>query len=217
MHPLKLTSYVKFVEYKILLHKSISVTITPMKKIINFFFEAGMLNKTPRSGFQFLGTGKQSVAEHSFRVTLIGYVLAQLEQGADIFKVIKMCLFHDLPETRTGDLNYVNKHYVSVEEENAINDLASTLPFGSEIKDLLSELKANNTKEAQLVHDADQIELILELKERLDLGNKYASRWIHFARERLKTPIARKIASEIMETDSTDWWFEGRDHWWKKI
>ncbi len=187
------------------------------KNIVNFFFEAGMLSKTPRTGFQFLGTGKQSVAEHSFRVAIIGFALAKLVGDVDVFKVVRMCLFHDLPETRTGDLNYVNKHYVDAKEDEAIEDLASTLPFGNEIEEVLIELKKNNTKEAQLVHDADQLELILELKEQLDLGNQYASRWIHFAKERLKTDIGKKIADQITNTDSSAWWFEGRDHWWRKI
>ena len=187
------------------------------KNIVNFFFESGMLSKTPRTGFQFLGTGKQSVAEHSFRVAIIGFALAKLVEDVDVFKVVRMCLFHDLPETRTGDLNYVNKHYVDAKEDEAIEDLASTLPFGNEIEEVLTELKRNNTKEAQLVHDADQLELILELKEQLDLGNQYASRWIHFAKERLKTDIGKKIADQITNTDSSAWWFEGRDHWWRKI
>ncbi len=187
------------------------------KEIVNFFFEAGMLSKTPRSGFQFLGTGEQSVAEHSFRVAVIGFALAKLAGDVNVFKVVRMCLFHDLPETRTGDLNYVNKHYVEARESEAIRDLASTLPFGEEIKELLTELKNNNTREAQLVHDADQLELILELKEQLDLGNQYASRWIHFAKERLKTDIGKKLADQITNTDSSAWWFEGRDHWWRKI
>ncbi len=187
------------------------------KEIVNFFFEAGMLSKTPRSGFQFLGTGQQSVAEHSFRVAVIGFALAKLAGDVNVFKVVRMCLFHDLPETRTGDLNYVNKHYVEARESEAIRDLASTLPFGEEIEELLTELKNNNTREAQLVHDADQLELILELKEQLDLGNQYASRWIHFAKERLKTDIGKKLADQITNTDSSAWWFEGRDHWWRKI
>ncbi|MHC1741904.1 MAG: HD domain-containing protein [Syntrophobacteraceae bacterium] len=41
--------------------------------MIHFFFELGMLKKTPRSGYQFLGSGGESVADHTFRMTLIGY------------------------------------------------------------------------------------------------------------------------------------------------
>lgn len=185
-----------------------------MQSIINFFFELGMLKKTPRSGFQFLGSGKESVAEHVFRVTTIGFALAKLAEGADVFKVVRMCLFHDIPESRTGDLNYVNKQYVEVDEERAIKDLAQTLPFGEELQELLEEFKEGKSKEAQLARDADQLDLILELKEHQDMGNRYARDWLRFAMERLKTDLGRQMASRVLETDSTAWWFEGRDHWW---
>jgi putative hydrolases of HD superfamily len=186
------------------------------KGIVNFFFELGMLKRTPRSGFQFLRSGQESVAEHSYRVTLIGFTLARLTPSADPFRVVSLCLFHDVPEARTGDLNYVNKQYVDVHEQQAIDDLARTLPFGEDFKALLAEYGAQETVEASLAHDADQLDLILELKEQNDLGNVYANQWIHFARKRLKTDIGKELAAQILATDSTDWWFEGHDHWWHK-
>jgi putative hydrolase of HD superfamily len=184
------------------------------KGIVNFFFELGMLKRTPRSGFQFLRSGQESVAEHSHRMALIGYTLARLTPNADPFRVVSLCLFHDVPEARTGDLNYVNKQYVEVHEQEAIDDLAKTLPFGKEFKELLAEYREQETLEARLAHDADQLDLILELKEQNDLGNIYANQWIHFARKRLKTDIGKELAAQILVTDSTDWWFEGHDHWW---
>ena len=186
------------------------------RNVINFFFELGMLKKTPRSGYQFLGSGRESVADHSFRVALIGYTLARLVKTADVFKVVCLCLFHDIPEARTGDLNYVNKQYVTADEEGAISDLAGTLPFGAEMKALMDEHREGKTEESKLVHDADQLDLILELKEQNDLGNTYAVKWIEFARQRLLTEIGREMAEEILTTDSTDWWFKGHDHWWGK-
>ena len=184
--------------------------------IINFFFEMGMLKKTPRSGFQFLGSGRESVADHSFRVAMIGFALARMDGNVDPFKVVCMCLVHDLPEARTGDQNYVNKRYVAVDETGAMADLAESLPFGDELKELLKEYRDAETAEARLVHDADQLDLIVELKEQNDLGNSYAAKWIHFARQRLVTEIAKEIAEEIVTTDSTDWWFRGHDEWWGK-
>ena len=185
-------------------------------KIINFFFEMGMLKKTPRSGFQFLGSGRESVADHSFRVAMIGFALARMDGSVDPFKVVCLCLVHDLPEARTGDQNYVNKRYVTVDEAGAMADLADSLPFGDELKELLKEYRGSETAEARLVHDADVLDLILELKEQNDLGNSYAVKWIHFARQRLVTSIAKEIAEEILTTDSTDWWFKGHDEWWEK-
>lgn len=186
------------------------------RKIINFFFELGMLKKTPRSGFQFLGSGQESVADHSYRVAMIGFTLARLADTVNPFKVVCLCLFHDIPEARTGDMNYVNKRYVTVDEKGAISDLADSLPFGDELKALLKEYREGATEESRLVHDADQLDLILELKEQNDLGNSYASKWIHFAQQRLRTQIAREMAEEILKTDSTDWWFKGHDDWWGK-
>jgi putative hydrolase of HD superfamily len=186
------------------------------KNIINFFFELGMLKKTPRSGFQFLGSGQESVADHSYRVTLIGFTLARLTPHVDPFKVVCLCLFHDVPEARTGDMNYVNKQYVQVNEKEAIADLAATLPFGADFKAFLEEYRSEATEEAKLAHDADQLDLILQLKEQNDLGNSYASKWIHFAQTRLKTVIGKELADEILKTDSTAWWFEGHDDWWRK-
>ena len=185
-----------------------------MKRIANFLFEAGMLKRTPRTGFQFLGSGAESVAEHIFRTVYIGYVLGNMTEAADTDRIIKLCLFHDLPEARTGDLNYVNKKYVKTDEKKAVDDLTETLPFGSEMKKLITEFSEGQTLEAQLARDADQLELILALKEYKDLGNKYADEWLEYALKRLKTDTARELAKTILDTDSSLWWFSDKSDWW---
>ncbi len=189
-------------------------TSSGFKNIINFFFELGMLKKTPRTGFQFLGSGRESVADHSFRMAVIGYTLARLSHGADPYKVVCMCLFHDISEARTGDMNYVNKQYVTVDENAAVEHLAKTLPFGDDFRALFREYRQHETQESRLVHDADQLDLLLELKEQLDLGNTYARKWIDFALKRLATDLGKKLAEVLMSTDSTAWWFDGHDDWW---
>jgi putative hydrolase of HD superfamily len=185
-----------------------------MKNIANFLFEAGMLKRTPRSGFQFLGTGAESVAEHIFRTTYIGYALGKIASEVDVDRLIKMCLFHDLPEARTGDLNYVNKKYVEANENKALSDLAQTLPFGNDISALVQEFSEGKTEEARLARDADQLEMILALKEYKDLGNKYADEWLEFSLKRLQTDSARKLAETILGTDSSLWWFSDKSDWW---
>jgi len=185
-----------------------------MRESVNFLFEIGMLKKIPRSGFQFLGTGGESVAEHSFRVAVIAYVLAKHEPKADTQKVVLMSLFHDFHEARTGDHNYVNKKYVAIDEEGAINDLAKELPFGQEIVSLINEFNARKTIEAKLSYDADQIDFILELKRQKDLGNHSAAEWLRYSVKRLVTDFAKKLADEITSTDSSDWWFEKNEELW---
>lgn len=185
-----------------------------MKGIANFLFEAGMLKRTPRTGFQFLGSGAESVAEHIFRTVYIGYALGNLVKEIDINRLIKICLFHDLPEARTGDLNYVNKKYVRADVEKAVDDLAETVSFGGEIKDLILEFEKGETIEAKLAYDADQLELILALKEYKDVGNRYADEWLEYAMKRLRTDAARELAQTILQTDSSLWWFSEKSDWW---
>jgi putative hydrolase of HD superfamily len=188
-----------------------------MKNLAHFLFEVGMLKRTPRTGFQFLGSGAESVTEHSFRTAVIGYTLAQLDGRVDAARVMQLCLFHDLPEARLGDLNYVNKKYVQANEQKAIDDLAATLPFGADYRATLAEFMAAESAEAQIAHDADQLEMILALKEYKDLGNRNADEWFPFSLKRLRTDAARRLAATIWETDSSRWWFEGEDEaWWVK-
>ena len=185
-----------------------------MKEIANFLFEVGMLNKTPRTGFQFLGSGRESVAEHILRTLFIGYSLCKLDPSVDELKVLRMCLVHDLPEARTGDMNYMNKKYVTVDEKKAVRELAEHLSFGDEIKDVLAEFNEKRTRESLLAHDADQLGLILVLKEHGDLGNKYSPEWLDYAVRRLCTDEGRKLAEAILRTDWTEWWFRDKSDWW---
>ena len=185
-----------------------------MKNIANFLFEAGMLKRTPRTGYQFLGSGAESVAEHIFRTVYIGYALGRLSQNENVDRIVKMCMFHDLPEARTGDQNYVNKKYVEVDTRKAVEDMASPLSFGGEIKELILEFEEGLTEEARIARDADQLEFILALKEWKDIGNAYAEEWLEFSLQRLQTGAARELARVILETDSSLWWFGDKGDWW---
>jgi putative hydrolase of HD superfamily len=50
------------------------------RQLLNFISEAGMLKRVKRSGWWVLGIkDSESVAEHSFRCAVIGYVIAKEE------------------------------------------------------------------------------------------------------------------------------------------
>jgi len=185
-----------------------------MKNTVKFLFEIGMLKKTRRTGYQFLGSGGESVADHSFRTAVIGYVLAGQNPEADRNKVISMCLFHDFPEARTGDHNYVNKKYVFSDEGKALRDQMGGLVFGDEVISLINEFNSAESLEARLAKDADQLDLILELKEQLDIGNSNAEDWLFFAEKRLMTDTAKQMSHEILRTGSSEWWFDKQTDWW---
>jgi len=186
-----------------------------LNAVADFLFEVGMLKRTPRTGFQFLGTGKETVAEHSLRCAIIGYVLAKMTPDLQTEKVVYMCLMHDIAEARTGDLNYVNKKYVVADEDAAVRDMTENLPFGKEIGSFLSEFSEGTSPEAECARDADQLEMILQLKELGDLGNRYSQQWIATAIKRLKTYNGKRLARSILNTDFSGWWFkEKEDDWW---
>lgn len=186
-----------------------------LRSVADFLFEVGILAKTPRSGFHFLGSGEQSVAEHIHRVVYIGYVLSMMETDVDAAKVMKMCLLHDLAEARTSDLNYVHQKYNQANEMQALKDLANTVDFGPDILRTVEEYEARQTKESLVAKDADQLEWMLALKEQVDTGNSRAESWMHIAAKRLKTKAAKKLAKEIVKTNSDRWWFgDGKDEWW---
>ena len=185
------------------------------KSLANFLFEIGILSKTPRSGFYFLGSGQQSVAEHINRTVYAGFVLASMNGKVDALKVLKMCLFHDLAEARTSDLNYVHQKYAESDEVSAIKDLTDTLSFGGDVLEILNEFKERKSPESILAKDADNIEWILSLREEEDTGNKRAATWIPSAVKRLKTPEAKSLVKSILATKSDEWWFSNKDDdWW---
>lgn len=179
-----------------------------MKNIANLLFKAKILKDIPRSGYHFLGVGKESVAEHSFGTVFIAYVMSQLEPDVDALRLISMCLVHDLPEAKTGDLNYVQKKYVTADEKKAVADITRSLPFGSDLADLIHEFNEGRSLEAKLARDADQLAFILELKALADIGYNPPNKWLPFVLKRLETKIGKDLAQSIMETARDAWWLE---------
>src|SRR5260370_16692165 len=101
-----------------------------MNNIAKYVYEIGQLKRVKRSGWWVAGIDNpESVAEHSFRTALLGYILASLE-GADPQKTAMICLFHDMGEARINDLHRVAKSYIDVgnREEVAFEEQAQRLP-----------------------------------------------------------------------------------------
>ncbi len=177
-----------------------------MKSVADLLFEAGMLKHTPRAGFSFLGAGRESVAEHSFCVAFIGYVMSLMMPEINALRLISMCLVHDLAEARTGDHNYVHKQYVVADEDRAVQDAVGHLPFGGSMIDLISEYNGQETTESRLAYDADQLAFILDLKSISDIGQKTPQQWLPVVQKRLKTAVGKRLCQEIMDTRWDAWW-----------
>jgi putative hydrolase of HD superfamily len=179
-----------------------------MKKIANLLFEAKILKEIPRSGYHFLGAGKESVAEHSFSTTFIAYVMSQLLPEVNALKLINMCLIHDFAEARIGDLNTVHKKYVTADENKALENATAGLVFGEKMTALIKEFGEGKTVEAKLARDADHLALILELKGLIDIGYEPPKTWIKNVIGRLQTETGQQIASAVMQTGRDEWWLD---------
>lgn len=183
-------------------------------RLANFFYELGMLQTMKRTGQDYLGSGTQSIADHVFRVAMMGFTMARMT-GCDADKVMKMCLFHDLEESRTGDLNYLQQNYTESDDVKALNHVIADLPIEADVRDTIEEYAAQDTIEAKIAKDADTLELIFFLKEQKDKGNQQAENWLRASVQRLKTEVAKNITETAMETMYYEWWYN-RDENWKR-
>lgn len=187
-----------------------------MGKLADYLNELGILNRTPRSGFMFLGTGTQTISEHMFRMMHIAFLLQRMtKEPVDELHLLHLVMFHDVPEARTGDHNYVNKRYVAENMDKLLADGEAQWPHGPEIAGYIREFEARATPAARLAADADQLELLVMLREQLAFGNPHAQDWIAALLARLRTDAGKELAQEILNTRWDEWWFSDKSdpHW----
>ncbi|GAA0532811.1 hypothetical protein GCM10011581_17540 [Saccharopolyspora subtropica] len=141
-------------------------------EIIAFAHETGHLKQTVRSGWLLGGVrNPESVAEHSYRVGILAFVIAACE-GANPERAATLGLFHDLPETRIADIPSVGKKYVqTAAPHDIVTDQTAGLPedLAARIVAAVDEHESAKTPEAtpesRCSRDADKLELLLQARE----------------------------------------------------
>ncbi len=190
-----------------------------MAKDIEFLFEIGTLRNVPRAWQQVLTGRVQNISEHIFRVALIGWIIATKEK-ADISKVLKMALIHDLSESRTGDIAFMHRDYVTRNVKLADEHVFKGTAIEKEAHELLKEYDERKTLESKIVKDADNLDVDLELKELGKIGDTAAlsMRKDHRPEVRAKklyTKTAKKMWDDIQNTDPSGW-HKGLTNKWVK-
>lgn len=110
----------------------------------------------------------ESVAEHSWRLALMAYLLRDEFPEADISKVIVMGLVHDLGEAVTGDIPaFVKTKQDEAVEAGAVEGLLSELPHPcrEELGVLFAEMEERSTVEAKLYKALDKLEALIQHNE----------------------------------------------------
>ena len=117
----------------------------------------------------YTSTGRhESVAEHSWRISLMAMLLTPEFPEVDMDKVIRMCLIHDLGEAFTGDIPAFEKSKDhEKKEEHLYHGWVAELPedIRGEFTALLAEMEAMNTLEARLYKALDKIEALIQHNE----------------------------------------------------
>ncbi len=190
--------------------KSSRAKINDMEAALNFFAEAGLLKKIKRSGWWVTGLDfPESVAEHSFRTTVIAFYLAYLE-GTDPSKTALMALFNDIHEARINDLHKMGHYYIDFKdaEKKVFKDQIQNLDVvvKNKLKELREEYDGQRSRESILARDADILECLLQAKEYYDAGHLKTRYFFSKAATFLKTKSARRLWQQIKKWNSGDWW-----------
>ena len=110
----------------------------------------------------------ESVAEHSWRLGLFAMLVANEFPEADMDKVIRMCLIHDLGEAFTGDIPSFEKTNIEEKkEENVLDEWIASFPEPerSQWQALYEEMNALETTEAKIYKALDKMEAIIQHDE----------------------------------------------------
>ncbi len=168
-----------------------------------------MLKRMRRSGWWICGIrDPESVAEHSWRATLMASLLALME-GADASRAALLAAWHDFPETRMGDLSRVARFYHQPLDARVVAaDQIRGLPpvVEAQIASIVQEFEACQTLEARCAHDADKLECLAQAQEYLSQGFAGARDWIAHCQTKLQTSAAQELASSVTQTSISDWY-----------
>lgn len=114
------------------------------------------------------GGRRESVAEHSWRMTFMAYLVSDEFPEADLTKLLKMCLIHDMGEAFTGDIPAFDKTDSDSKKEAAVLDQwVSGLPepFMTEMKMLYREMDERKTLESRIYKALDNLEALIQHNE----------------------------------------------------
>lgn len=178
-----------------------------IKKIVHLIFEWFHLKKLDHIGLKYLHIEKpDTVAEHSLNAAQIWYILAKME-GADANKVATMLVWHDIAETRIGDMHKVALRYITNKkelEEKVMEEQFEWLAFKEEMKQYFNEMDDRLTLEGKLAKDADYLEQAFQAKIYTEIGYQDAQERITNVGNALRTESAKKIRNEMINWKSTD-------------
>jgi len=179
-----------------------------LDELVQFWELAARLKTEPRRGWvkKLRLQRNESVADHSFALSLLCLFEGE-RRGYNVERLLKLALLHDLEEAITGDLTPQDKEsmgedVVSTQKISAREQLLSYFPQENRqaYRDLWSELENGKSREAQLVHELDKLELALQAKEYARGGIEVTKlkEFYKSSMAAISDPKLRRILDEIL-------------------
>ncbi|MBP5415959.1 MAG: HD domain-containing protein [Clostridiales bacterium] len=183
------------------------------REYLEILHVAERLKDTPRHCTTTNGK-TESVAEHSWRVSLMASLLRHEFPELDMDKVVSMCLIHDLGECFTGDIPaFVKTDADRKTEDTLLEQWVKSLPeeISSDLAALYKEMDAQETPEAKLYKALDKLEALIQHNEsplstwsenEYELNKTYAfetvsfSKWLTALREEILKDTIEKLEKE---------------------
>ncbi len=151
------------------------------------------------------GGRHESVAEHSWRISLMAYWVSSAFPEADMNKVIRMCLIHDLGEAFTGDIpTFMKTAADERREDDLLSVWVSSLPspFREEMQALYQEMNERKTVEAWIFKAMDSLEALIQHNES-DIATWSDNEFelnMHYADDKVAfSPYLRALREEIRQ------------------
>ena len=156
----------------------------------------------------------ESVAEHSWRISLMALLLRREFPELNMDKVVDMCLIHDLGECFTGDIPTFLKTGADREtEDSLLNQWVKSLPaeVSADLAALYQEMEAQETMESKVYKAMDKLEAVIQHNEsplstwsdnEYELNKTYAfdtvvfSDWLMDLRKEILADTLAKIKAE---------------------
>ena len=151
----------------------------------------------------------ESVAEHSWMMTLMAYFMKDEFPEVDMDKVVQMCIIHDLGECFTGDIPTFDKTKAHEEnEENLLYRWVRTLPenYANEMIALYEEMAERKTIESKIYKAIDGLEALIQhnisdlstwIPKEYELNKTYADDKVAFSE--YLTELREEIRKDTME------------------
>lgn len=177
---------------------------------LDFFKTVGKSKRLLRSGWlREKVNDPESVAEHSFRVSVLAMVLSdKLGYKLDKNKLIKMAILHDLGEVITGDIVTERHDIIDLEkrdvkekaEREGIREIFGKIGLSDEYVKIFDEMIGRTTPEAKVFSQFDKLEMALQaLEYEQEQGKNLEEFILNVELYHVRDPLIKEIFAEIKQ------------------